>query len=193
MCALALLLPDKRARPAHPCHAGAEVRERDETGKVWSWPEGGSTDFEEEEDDETLGGGGGGSASAGRRRGGARAQQQQLQLETQPFPAEALTAARMGAALQAAEEAGVDLPLALRAAAAARASSSGRPTSSSGGGSTAGSTAGSSPGGGFGKPADPAAVHIYAFGGSVLEGGGPNPSPSPLAASGAAPRGTAIQ
>ncbi|PSC75743.1 nucleic acid-binding [Micractinium conductrix] len=144
--------------------AGAEVRERDETGKVWSWPEGGSTDFEEEEDDETLGGGGGGSASAGRRRGGARAQQQQLQLETQPFPAEALTAARMGAALQAAEEAGVDLPLALRAAAAARASSSGRPTSSSGGGSTAGSTAGSSPGGGFGKPADPAAVHIYAFG-----------------------------
>ncbi|KAL4421440.1 hypothetical protein ABPG75_010731 [Micractinium tetrahymenae] len=92
--------------------AGAEVRERDETGKVWSWPEGGSTDFEDEEEEEQA------AASGGSSRRRSPKQQRRQQVETQPFPAEALNAARLGAVMQAAEEAGLPLPPALRAAAA---------------------------------------------------------------------------
>lgn len=152
--------------------AGAEVRERDETGRVWSWPEGGSTDFEGDEAEEQAAAGGGSS----RRR--AAKQPRRQQVETQPFPAEALNAARLGAVMQAVEEAGLPLPPALRAAAAragggaAAAPSSfgmGPPASSST--SSSGSSRSATGGGGapVGKASAAAAgystaLHVYPFG-----------------------------
>ena len=156
------------------------MRERDESGKVWSWPEGGSTDFEDDDGspDAFLAG------SAAFAQGGLRAQRQQRsasagggqggqggqrrQLETQPFPPQALEAARRGAAL-AAEQVGLGAgapgaaglpPLAARAA--LRPGSSSSSSSSSSGG---GSKVGKSRSGGAAAPA----VHVYPFG---LDGAG---------------------
>ncbi len=162
-----------------PPGAGAEVRERDESGKVWSWPEGGSTDFEDDEAGEQE------APSGGARRRASR-QQRRQQVETQPFPAEALNAARLGAVMQAAEEAGLPLPPALRAAAAraggaasagagsfgmsrAMSSSSSASSSSSRGSASAGK-------GGTAAAGHSTALHVYPFGidGSSIAGGLPD-------------------
>jgi hypothetical protein len=88
--------------------AGAEVRERGPDGRIWSFPEGETTDYEDDSDAEredaaaalatavqrvpsrrspssSSGSGSGQSSSSGSRRVG---------VETQPFPPEALAAAR---------------------------------------------------------------------------------------------------
>ena len=140
---------------------------------MFTYPEGGSTDFEDgaSSGDEMaasllgLGSEGGGSSGGKRRRG-------QRQLETQPFPEQALNAARLGAAMQAAEEAGIALPAALRAASSSSSSragsSSSRRSSPSGSGSAtaepSSSTSRSSSAGSSSKKAAAAAVHIYPFG-----------------------------
>ncbi|KAI3423869.1 hypothetical protein D9Q98_009703 [Chlorella vulgaris] len=139
--------------------AGAEVRERDDSGKVWSWPEGSSADFDSDSEE----------SEAAQRRGRQRHKRQQV--ETQPFPVEALSAARMGAALQAAEEAGVPLPLVLRAAAAGSSQAGGSPrsaSSSSGsidsisGGRSSGSGSGKSSSSGGGSSSS--VLHVFPFG-----------------------------
>ena len=156
------------------------MRERDEeTGQVWTYPEGGSTDFEDgfTSADEAAGGlrgtgspsGSEGGSSASRRRRGRR------QFETQPFPEQALNAARLGAAMQAAEEAGLPLPAALRSSstsssssmASSRAAGSGSRAGTSSSSSSSAAEPGSSSsnsGGGSKKAAAAAAVHIYPFG-----------------------------
>lgn len=140
-------------------YAGAEVRERDDSGKVWSWPEGSSADFDSDSEE----------SEAAQRRGRQRHKRQQV--ETQPFPVEALSAARMGAALQAAEEAGVPLPLVLRAAAAGSSQAGGSPrsaSSSSGsidsisGGRSSGSGSGKSSSSGGGSSSS--VLHVFPFG-----------------------------
>lgn len=98
--------------------AGAEVRERDNEGQVWAWPEDRSTssdDDDEEEEESTSTGSGlrnisrkdGMSATSvlppkQKKRGANGGGQRRLELETQPFPEVALAAARgrfaMGAA-----------------------------------------------------------------------------------------------
>jgi hypothetical protein len=138
-------------------YAGAEVRERDDTGKVWSWPEGSSADFDSDSEE----------SEAAQRRGRQRHKRQQV--ETQPFPVEALSAARMGAALQAAEEAGVPLPLVLRAAAAGSSQAGGLPRSaSSSSGSIDSSSAGRSSGSGkissSGGGSSSSVLHVFPFG-----------------------------
>lgn len=162
-----------------PPGAGAEVRERDESGKVWSWPEGGSTDFEDDEAGEQE------APSGGARRRASR-QQRRQQVETQPFPAEALNAARLGAVMQAAEEAGLPLPPALRAAvaraggaASAGAGSFGmsRAMSSSSSASSSSSRGSASAGkGGAAAAGHSTALHVYPFGidGSSIAGGLPD-------------------
>lgn len=140
---------------------------------MFTYPEGGSTDFEDgaSSGDEMaatlLGLGSEGSGSSGKRRRGQR------QLETQPFPEQALNAARLGAAMQAAEEAGIALPAALRAASSSGSSragsgSSGRSSPSGSSGATAdpssSASSNSSSAGGSSKKAAAAAVHIYPFG-----------------------------
>ena len=170
-------LPTLASKHLPPNHAaGAEVRERDEeTGQVWTYPEGGSTDFEDgaspgDESASSLLGLSSGSSGAGSEAGGGggrRRQRGQRKVETQPFPEQALNAARLGAAMQAAEEAGIELPAALRAGGSSSAGSSSSSRSASPSGRATDPASGSSSSsGGSSKKAEgrPAAVHIYPFG-----------------------------
>lgn len=170
LCVDVCIAPERTPQPPQTSSvsAGAEVRERDDSGKVWSWPEGGSTDFEDSSDEEDGPGGEAGAISAS-SSSSSSAQQQRRQVETQPFPPEALSAARLGAAMQAAQGA----PLAPRAAAAASVfggtnsgTGSGAVPAKPGSSKKAGSGGSSSRAGGSAGSAA-GAVHVYCFG---LEG-----------------------
>jgi hypothetical protein len=128
--------------------AGAEVRERDEKGKVWCWPEGGSTDFEDE-DEEEEGAASGEGAAAARRSGQQRRRISRQAMDTQPFPADALAAARRGAEQMSGRAA------ALRGDSAAAAAPSTAKPSSAGGSKSGGSGSGGE---------SSTALHVYPYG-----------------------------
>lgn len=123
------------------------MRERDEKGKVWCWPEGGSTDFEDDEAEDGEAGGEG--AATPRRTGQQRRRAARQAMDTQPFPADALAAARRGAEQMSGRAA------ALRGDPAAPQA----PPSSSRGSSRA--TSGSS---GSNADTSSAALHVYPYG-----------------------------
>ena len=145
------------------------MRERDVNGRVWCWPEDGSVDYE---DSDESGGGEDAEGAAGpppSSSGGARRGSPQARADPQPFPAQALSAARDGAAALAARSSLGAAPPSQqqqqRAAGPSFSSGGPRPLDSGLGTlKSASSGSGSSKGGKQAAAAAAGALHLYPFG-----------------------------
>lgn len=135
-----------------------EVRERDEAGEVWLWSDTGSTDFEDSDSDDpsmpSLGSSSSRSRSMLDRHHSQDQQQQQgQQVDASGFPPDALQVARLGAALLAAGEPGLQLAMPSR-------SSPSNPSSISSPSSISRMSKGSSPWGSRGSSSSRCSVYL---------------------------------